>query len=601
MIRARMLSVVAGLVALASLHLPAAAQCQPSEYCNTGRFAGPWEWNFLICSSYACTHGSPVEFYHGGVIPLGSHAGKVVLTRVDTDVNCQNTNSMQTWMFDPASPTALVRIQSQYVPGNMNCAGNSWDRRGRWVFAGGAAGAGFNDRAYRFDPRKLGLIQFPPADLQPCTPPYIDAPNAWVQIGSLKKGRYYPTVAQLTREPIWTTPAGCTDGINGANVAFGGPASGAGATGNEVWELLDPDGSSWSCPIDPIDDPAPPPQPLQQYTRHPTSNPANPLLDSYGKGFQLSADARRQFFVAGDTRTDFLGRSPDPYLNPTGYLTGKETWTMMIPYLSIPLPLQQQWELWRSPPLPEEHDYGNAVILFRKDALGNLVHNRLLVIGGSSTSTSPGSGLAPTPVFQPELYDPGDTSNATGSTRLLAASNAASWGPGTQVPRLYHSMAFLLPDGRVFVVGGRIQQDPLNPLSDSRLSGELFYPPYLYEAGNQLAIQPTIDGVALSDTSWQQLSTSSQAVNFAVSVTTQTGPVKKVTAIRVSSATHHFDPDQRYIELDYAGGGSSGQSTLTVTAPTEDVAPQGWYHIFVLEERTGGRLIPSVSRFVQFL
>jgi galactose oxidase len=249
------------------------------------------------------------------------------------------------------------------------------------------------------------------------------------------------------------------------------------------------------------------------------------------------------------------------------------------------------WYLFKTP-LLELRFTANSVLL---------PDGTILVVGGSKAPTIPGSGNHPEPVYQPELYDPGDTPNASGTTRLLAASLPATWGPATQVPRLYHSMAFLLPDGRVFIVGGRIHQDPVNPLSDSRLSGELFYPPYLFE-GDQLASRPTIDGLALSDTSWQQLSTSTQVANFAVSVTTQTGPVKKVTAIRVSSATHHFDSDQRYIELDYAGSGIPGQSaTLTVTAPTEDVAPQGWYHLFVLEERAGGRLIPSVSRFVQFL
>jgi hypothetical protein len=366
MIRARMLSLVAGLVALASLQLPAHGQLS-----DTGRFAGPWEWNSLICSSYACSHGPAVEFYHGGVIPLGAHAGKVVLTRLDTDATCQSNNTTETWMFDPANPATLVLIQSQLVPGTSTCAGNSWDRRGRWVLAGGAplVGPAPNDEVYRFDPRQLGLVQYPP-DEQPCTPPYIDAPNAWVQIGSLKKARYYATLSQLTREPIQTTPAGgCTDGIDGANLTFGGPPDGlppGALVGNAVWDLLDPDGSDWSCPLAPNDDPSPPPQPRQEYTRHPTSNPANPLLDSYGKGFQLSAAARRQFFVAGDTRTHADGKPPDPYINPTGFLTGKETLTMMIPYLSVG---QNQWELWRSPPLPEEHDYGNAVILFRKNRL----------------------------------------------------------------------------------------------------------------------------------------------------------------------------------------------------------------------------------------
>jgi len=68
-----------------------------------------------------------------------------------------------------------------------------------------------------------------------------------------------------------------------------------------------------------------------------------------------------------------------------------------------------------------------------------------------------------------------------------------------------------------------------------------------------------------------------------------THPVKKVTLTRVSSVTHHFDSDQRFIELDHTGGTQGGTtSTLTVTAPREDRAPQGYY-------------LPSISRIVQFL
>jgi len=128
MIRARMLSLVAELVALASLHPPANAKSQAGDLCDTGQFAGPWEWNSLICSSYACSHGPSVEFYHEGVIPLGAHAGKIVLTRRDTDANCQENNTTETWMFDPAKPATLVLIQSQLVPRTSTCAGDSWVR-----------------------------------------------------------------------------------------------------------------------------------------------------------------------------------------------------------------------------------------------------------------------------------------------------------------------------------------------------------------------------------------------------------------------------------------------------------------------------------------
>lgn len=318
--------------------------------------------------------------------------------------------------------------------------------------------------------------------------------------------------------------------------------------------------------------------------------------------------------------------------------------------------------------MPEEHDYANAVMLFRKDPAGDLVQNRILVLGGQKwnsdnqtvvvndavrefkpgtdasitgtgtwSTTNTKKALAeprvfansvllpdgkilvvggsrtpayppantppntPSPVFQPELYDPGDTPDDEGSTKLLAPSRFASWGPMTRVPRLYHSMALLLPDGRVFVVGGKFEFANQVTYSEPRLSGELFYPPYLF-VGNSLAQRPSINGVTLSNTTWQQLSTQSQPATFSVVVTTLVGPVKKVTLTRVSSVTLHFDSDQRFIELDHTGSTQAGiPSTLTVTSPREDMAPQGYYYLWVLEEKSDGRLIPSIAEIVQFI
>ncbi len=171
--------------------------------------------------------------------------------------------------------------------------------------------------------------------------------------------------------------------------------------------------------------------------------------------------------------------------------------------------------------------------------------------------------------------------------------------PPTRVPRMCHNMAFLLRDGRVFVVGGRIGQDGFTgTFSDSRLSGELFYPPYLFEPGGP-ARQPSISGLALSQTSWQELSTPTQDKTFTVSGSAYGGQIRKVTLIRVSSLTHHFNSDQRHIELSYMPLAPSGSFTLTVTAPREDIAPQGYYMLFVVELRNG-KLIPSVAPFVQF-
>ena len=75
--------------------------------------------------------------------------------------------------------------------------------------------------------------------------------------------------------------------------------------------------------------------------------------------------------------------------------------------------------------------------------------------------------------------------------------------------------------------------------------------------------------------------------------------MKKVTLHRPAAVTHHYDMNNRYIELAFSGGSGAGSHQLT--APRVDVAPPGYYLLFLLEERAGGRLVPSLASFVRFL
>lgn len=63
--------------------------------------------------------------------------------------------------------------------------------------------------------------------------------------------------------------------------------------------------------------------------------------------------------------------------------------------------------------------------------------------------------------------------------------------------------------------------------------------------------------------------------------------------IRCSSATHAFNPDQRYVELviDHS---RTTLTALTVAAPpAAEIAPPGYYMLFILDNAG----IPSVTRF----
>ena len=74
------------------------------------------------------------------------------------------------------------------------------------------------------------------------------------------------------------------------------------------------------------------------------------------------------------------------------------------------------------------------------------------------------------PVYFPEMFDP---ETETWQSNLPSAS----------IPRVYHSVALLLPDGRVWTAGGNTR------IGKYRAETEFYSPPYLF-AGSR----PTISG-----------------------------------------------------------------------------------------------------------
>jgi hypothetical protein len=154
------------------------------------------------------------------------------------------------------------------------------------------------------------------------------------------------------------------------------------------------------------------------------------------------------------------------------------------------------------------------------------------------------------------------------------------WTPGASAvkPRLYHSVALLLPDGSVLTGAGGA------PGPVKNLNMEIYYPPYLFGASGQLAARPWIvNGDSLLYVNQQ----------FAVTVGSA-DPIIRVTLVRTGSATHAFNPDQRFLELGFTQNGQ----TLAVQLPANvNVLVPGYYLLFVFN-RAG---VPSVARIVHVL
>jgi len=169
--------------------------------------------------------------------------------------------------------------------------------------------------------------------------------------------------------------------------------------------------------------------------------------------------------------------------------------------------------------------------------------------------------------LQPELFDP-----ATGQWTPVARS---------QVPRLYHSTALLLPDGRVVAAGGNpdggvhVQWDQ-DPEEEMRL--EVYSPPYLFRGA-----RPTLGPVPAAWGWGQQLDLPSP----------QAGRLRWAELLRPCVTTHSFDGSQRLVDLPILSQGA-GKARVEVPA-NRNLAPPGWYMLFVVD--LDG--VPSVASWVQ--
>lgn len=214
--------------------------------------------------------------------------------------------------------------------------------------------------------------------------------------------------------------------------------------------------------------------------------------------------------------------------------------------------------------------HGNAVILPTMD---------VMVCGGFDAQGA---------VREVELYHPNDDSWTT----LPDAGTAV-------VARNYHSVALLMPDGRVWTAGGNdagdwsyhrsSQYQPPAPLPttaqdpgvDNRETQiEIFEPPYFGRPDRpQISSAPA--SVAYTKT-------------FTIG-TPQAGSIGRVALIRAGSVTHAFNGDQRYIGLRF----TRGQNELYATAPPDgNVAPPGYYLLFIVS-LIDGVPVPSVGAFVR--
>ena len=166
-----------------------------------------------------------------------------------------------------------------------------------------------------------------------------------------------------------------------------------------------------------------------------------------------------------------------------------------------------------------------------------------------------------------------------------AQYSADIWNPATgtwtrgasaQRARLYHSNAVLMPDASVLVMGGGA------PGPQNNLNVEVYYPPYLYNAAGAFATRPVIANAP---------STIDVGETFEVGLGS-TATVGRVVLIKMSSASHSFNFEQRFVELTFQQSGNQ----LVAQAPTRATdSPPGFYLLFVLNSAG----TPSIAKIVR--
>jgi galactose oxidase len=194
----------------------------------------------------------------------------------------------------------------------------------------------------------------------------------------------------------------------------------------------------------------------------------------------------------------------------------------------------------RQPDMAYARAFVNSVVL---------PDGKVVVMGGQGFAV-PFSDA--TSVLTPELWDP----STRGFTRMAPMAT----------PRNYHSFALLMPDARVMVGGGQLCTASC---ANEHPNYEIFTPPYLLDGSGGPRPRPA----------WVTAPTSGTA-GGTLAVTTDR-PVTGFSLVRMGSATHSVDTDQRRVALSAV---STGTNSYRLALPADrGVLVPGTWMLFALD------------------
>lgn len=192
-----------------------------------------------------------------------------------------------------------------------------------------------------------------------------------------------------------------------------------------------------------------------------------------------------------------------------------------------------------------------------------LPNGQVLVMGGQ-TEAAPFTDEGA--VLEPELWDPVQRS----FTPMAPMA----------VPRTYHSVALLLPDGRVFVGGGGL----CGECGTNHADGQIFTPPYLLNPDGSKRVRPVITQAP-------------EQAGHGETITVSTNEeISEFALVRTSSVTHSLNNDQRRIPLraQPSPSGAAGERSLLLPEDA-GVTPPGYYMLFAMNAAG----VPSTAKMIR--
>ena len=421
-------------------------------------------------------------------------------------------------------PTAHIPLDGAGNPIDVFCAGQSFLSDGKLLVAGGTL---------KYDPflGSLASLVFDPST------------ETWTQVASMNVGRWYPTLVTLGSGKIFALSGLDINGNLGFNpeifdngwTQFSQPTSGFNlyahlfllSNGNLFYSGAEFGNSNISPSILTI-----PESFSELIAEQSVSGLEQPDFSAQAASVLLPpAQDQKVMIIGGGNSTTAVG---DPN-KPPGMATNR----VNIIDLSA-----------SNPTYTAAASLNNARIHLGAVLLPD---RTVFVCNGSTIYEDVANSTLPA-----EIYDP-----ATNTWTVVETPSVNG--------RVYHSVALLLPDGRVMTAGGNPQRGTF----ESRI--EIYSPAYISQT------RPVIENAP-------------QSVGYGETITIptpQADSIKWVNLIRPTATTHSLDTEQRLVDVPI---NSTDSNSLTVTVTNNpNLAPPGWYMLFITDNNN----VPSVASWIQ--